>query len=70
MFVVVGPPDPDGPRHVSGGDPLAVGGVTGDGGLVGVLAVDADVEGAIEVADYDGAAVAVEDGVGFGVAGD
>lgn len=70
VVVVVGPPDPDGPGHVGGGDPLAVGRVAGDGGLVSVLAVDVDVEGAVEVADDDGAAVAVEDGVGLGVAGD
>lgn len=33
-------PDPDGAGDVGGGDPLAIGGEAGDGGLVGVLAVD------------------------------
>lgn len=41
---VAGPPDPDGPGHVGGGDPLAVGGVAGHGGGVGVLGVDRDVK--------------------------
>lgn len=57
----MGPPDPDGAGDVGGGDPLAVGGEAGDGGRVGVLAVDLDLEGAVEVANHDGSAVAVED---------
>lgn len=64
------PPDPDGAGDVSGSDPLGVGRVPGHSGLIRVLAVDGDLERAVEVADDDGAAVAVEDRVGFGVAGD
>lgn len=71
-MVVVGAPDADGAGGVGGGDPLAVGGEAGDGGGVGVLGVDGDVERVVEVEDDDGSAVGVEDGVGPGlrVAGD
>lgn len=63
-------PDPDGAGDVGRCDPLAVGRVPGDGGRVSVFRVDSDLEGAIEVPDDDGSAVAVEDGVGLRVAGD
>lgn len=68
--VVVGSPNADGAGDIGGGDPLAVGGVAGDGDGVGVFAVDGDLERVVEVADDDGAGGAVEDVVGFGVAGD
>lgn len=68
--IIVGPPDPNGARHVSRGDPLAVGRVAGDGGGVHVLAVNLDLEGAVEVANHDGSAIAVEDWIGFRVAWD
>lgn len=61
-------PDPDGAGDVGGGDPLAVGGEAGDGGVVGVLAVDGGLERSIQVADDDGSAVTVEDRVGFRIA--
>lgn len=64
------PPYPDRPGHVSRRDPLPVGGESSHSGLVGVFCVDLDVEWTVEVADDDGAAVAVEEGVGFRVAGD
>lgn len=67
---VAGPPDPDGPGHVGGGDPLAVGGVAGHGGGVGVLGVDRDVKRVVEVDHNYGSAIRVQNGVGFGVAGD
>lgn len=57
----MGAPDPDGAGDVGGGDPLAVRGVPGDGGLVSVLGVDSDLEGAVKVADDDGSAIAIED---------
>lgn len=66
----MGPPYADGAGHVGGGDPLAVWGVSSDGDGVGVFAVDGDAEWVVEVADYDGSCGAVEDVVGFGVAGD
>nr|GME05060.1 dof zinc finger protein DOF3.6-like [Ipomoea batatas] len=46
--IIVGAPDPDGAGDVGGGDPLAVRGVPGDGGLVSVLGVDSDLEGAVK----------------------
>ncbi|KAL6209148.1 hypothetical protein ACLB2K_020091 [Fragaria x ananassa] len=56
-------------KDVGGGDPLAVGGESGDGGRVGVLDVDGDNERVVEVHDDNGSAVGVE-AIGFGVAGD
>lgn len=66
----MGAPDPDGARDVGGGDPLAVGGEARDGGLVRVLTVDGDVEGAVQVADDDGSAIAIQNRVRLWVAGD
>lgn len=66
----MGPPDADGARHVSRCDPLTVGGVTGHRDRIGVLAVDGNLKGVVEVADDDGSGGAVKDVVGFGVAGD
>lgn len=69
-MLVIGAPDPHGAGDISRGNPLAVGGVPGDGGGVGMLSVDSDVEGVVEVEDDDGSAVGVEDVAGLGVAGD
>lgn len=63
-------PDADSTGGVGGGHPLAVGGEAGDAGGVGVLGVHGDVEGAVEVPDDHGPAVAVGDGVRFRVTGD
>ncbi|KAJ1381271.1 WD40 repeat-like protein [Sesbania bispinosa] len=60
----------DGVGDVSRGDPLAVGGVAGDGDGVGMLAVDEDLEGIVEDADEDESGGAVENVVGFGIARD
>lgn len=68
--VVAGAPDPDGAGGIGGGNPFAVGGETGDGGGVGVVGVDGDVEGVMEVHDDHRSAIGVEHGVGLGVAGD
>lgn len=68
--VVAGSPDPDGAGHVSRGDPLAVGGKSGDGGRVGMVPIDGDLKRVLKVHNNDGSAVGVEHPVGLGVAGD
>lgn len=68
--VVMRPPDADGAGDVGGGDPLAVGGVTRHRDRVGMLTVYGDLERVLEVADDYGSTGAVQNVVGFGVAGD
>jgi hypothetical protein len=65
--VAVATPDADASRGVGRGDPLAVGGETGDGGGVGVVLVGPGVEGRVEAAEDDAAAGAVGDRVRLGV---
>lgn len=64
------PPDPHSAGDISGGDPLTIGGESRNSSLVSVLPIDGSLERGAETADDDGAAVAVDDGVGFGIAGD
>lgn len=67
--LVVPAPDPDCAGDVGRRDPLAVGREPRHRGLVGVLPIDDDLEGAVEVPDDDGPTVAVDDGVCLGIAG-
>lgn len=67
---VVRSPDSNRTRDISGSDPLAVGRVARDGNSIAMFAVNLDVLGSTEAPNQDGAAIAVENGVGFGVAGD
>lgn len=68
--VVVRSPNANGTRDISGSDPLAVGRVASNGDSIAMFTVNMDVLGLAEAPDEDRAAVAVENGVGFGVAGD
>jgi hypothetical protein len=52
-MIIVSTPDPDSPRNISGGDPLAIGRVSCDGSLVSVLAIDGDVKWVVKVEDED-----------------
>lgn len=67
---IVRSPDSNRTRDISGSDPLAVGRVASHGSSISMFSVYLDVFGSLEAPDQDGAAIAVENGVGFGVAGD
>lgn len=64
------PPEADNAGYIAGGDPLTVGRVSCDGSRISVLAIDLDIERPIEVADENRTSIAIENGVGFSVAGD
>ena len=68
--IIAGAPDPYHPRSISGGDPLTIWGVAGNCDWVSVLTVDLHFLGVVQAADDHRAAIAVEDRVRFGIAGD
>jgi hypothetical protein len=67
---VVRSPNANSTRDISGSDPFAVGRVASNGNSIAMFAVNLDVLELAEAPDEDRAAVAVENGVGFGIAGD
>nr|GMD35639.1 hypothetical protein DEO72_LG9g3547 [Ipomoea batatas] len=67
---IAGAPDADDAGDIARGDPLTVGGVAGDGDIVGVLGVDGDLERAIEAPENHGSPVAEKDGIRFRISGD
>lgn len=69
-MIIMRPPNPDRPWHVSWCDPLSVGGETRHGSLIRVLSIDGDLERLVKVADDDRSTVGIENGVGFRIAGD
>lgn len=63
-------PYPNSTGSVGGCDPLTVRGVAGNGGRVSMLAIDVDFQRVVEVPNYNGPPVGVENGIGLRVAGD